>query len=374
VVGAVIVFRDITQRREADEKLRAARDEVDRLRERLELENAYQQEEIRIEGNHHGIVGRSAAIQKILRQVELVAPTDATVLITGESGTGKELIARAIHDASKRSRRPLIRVSCATIPHELFESEFFGYAKDAFAGAVRDGVGRFELADGGTLFLDEVADMPIEMQGKVLRVLEDNNFERVGEQQTRTVDVRVIAATKRDLKQEVRRGRFREDLYFRLDVFPIESVPLRERRDDIPMLAAHFVQGEARKLKRDLKLTEGDVRRLMQYDWLGNVRELENVIERAAILARHTRLRIDLPATRATAVAQTSADRLLTDDERRERDRANILAALESCGGKVFGRGGAAELLDVKPTTLASRIKALGITIEKPRDRKATAR
>jgi PAS domain S-box-containing protein len=374
VVGAVIVFRDITQRREADEKLRAAHEEVDRLRERLELENAYLQEEIRIEGNHHGIVGRSAAIQKILRQVELVAPTDATVLITGESGTGKELIARAIHDASKRCRRPLIRVSCATIPHELFESEFFGYAKDAFAGAVRDGVGRFELADGGTLFLDEVADMPIEMQGKVLRVLEDNNFERVGEQQTRTVDVRVIAATKRDLKQEVRRGRFREDLYFRLDVFPIESVPLRERRDDIPMLAAHFVQGEARKLKRDLKLTEGDVRRLMQYDWLGNVRELENVIERAAILARHTRLRIDLPATRATAVAQTSADRLLTDDERRERDRANILAALESCGGKVFGRGGAAELLDVKPTTLASRIKALGITIEKPRDRKATAR
>jgi PAS domain S-box-containing protein len=369
VVGAVIVFRDITQRREADEKLRAAREEVDRLRERLELENAYLQEEIRIEGNHHGIVGRSAAIQKILRQVELVAPTDATVLITGESGTGKELIARAIHDASKRSRRPLIRVNCATIPHELFESEFFGYAKGAFAGAVRDGVGRFELADGGTLFLDEVADMPIELQGKLLRVLEDNNFARVGEEQTRTVDVRVIAATKRDLKQEVRRGRFREDLYFRLDVFPIESEPLRERRDDVPLLAAHFVAGEARKLKRDLKLTEGDVRRLMQYDWPGNVRELENVIERAAILARHARLRIDLPAARPTAAMQSAADRLLTDDERRERDRANILAALESCGGKVFGRGGAAELLDVKPTTLASRIKALGIRFEKPRDR-----
>ena len=221
VVGAVIVFRDITQRREADEKLRAAREEVDRLRERLELENAYLQEEIRIEGNHHGIVGRSAAIQKVLRQVELVAPTDATVLITGESGTGKELIARAIHDASKRSRRPLIRVNCATIPRELFESEFFGHAKGAFAGAERDGVGRFELADGGTLFLDEVADMPVELQGKLLRVLEENNFERVGDEQTRTVDVRVIAATKRDLKQEVRRGRFREDLYFRLDVFPI---------------------------------------------------------------------------------------------------------------------------------------------------------
>jgi PAS domain S-box-containing protein len=369
VVGAVIVFRDVTQRREADEKLRAAHEEVDRLRERLELENAYLQEEIRIEGNHHGIVGRSAAIQKILRQVELVAPTDATVLISGESGTGKELIARAIHDASKRSRRPLIRVNCATIPREAFESEFFGHAKGAFDGALRDGVGRFELADGGTLFLDEVADMPIELQGKLLRVLEENNFERVGEAQTRTVDVRVIAATNRDLKQEVRRGRFREDLYFRLDVFPIESAPLRERRDDIPLLAAHFVQNEGRKLRRELKLTEGDVRRLMQYDWPGNVRELENVIERAAILARHARLRIDLPPVKAAVAALTPADRLLTDDERRERDRANILAALESCGGKVFGRGGAAELLDVKPTTLASRIKALGITFEKPRDR-----
>jgi PAS domain S-box-containing protein len=372
VVGAVIVFRDVTQRREADEKLRAAREEVDRLRERLELENAYLQEEIRIEGNHHGIVGRSGAIQKILRQVELVAPTDATVLISGESGTGKELIARAIHDASKRSRRPLIRINCATIPRELFESEFFGSVKGAIAGSMRDGVGRFELADGGTLFLDEVGETPIELQGKLLRVLEENHFERVGEERTRTVDVRVIAATSRDLKQEVRRGRFREDLYFRLEVFPIESASLRHRRDDIPLLAAHFVAGERRKLKRDLRLTEGDVRRLMQYDWPGNVRELENVIERAALLARHARLRIDLPnGKHATATAQASTGQLLTDEERRERDRANILAALESCGGKVFGRGGAAELLDVKPTTLASRIKALGITFKKPPDRDA---
>jgi PAS domain S-box-containing protein len=376
VVGAVIVFRDITQRREADEKLRAAHEEVDRLRERLELENAYLQEEIRIEGNHRGIVGRSAAIQKVLRQVELVAPTDATVLITGEAGTGKELIARAVHDASKRSRRPLIRVNCATLPHELAESEFFGHAKGAFNGARHDGVGRFELADGGTLFLDEVADLPLELQGKLLRVLEENNFERVGDEEPRSVDVRVIAATHRDLKQEVRRGRFREDLYFRLDVFPIESVPLRERRDDIPLLAAHFVQSQARKLRRgELKLTEGDVRRLMQYDWPGNVRELENVIERAAILARHARLRIDLPAAKtAAANAQAPADRVLTDDERRERDRINILAALQACDGKVFGRGGAAELLDVKPTTLASRIKALGIAVEKVRGRDAPAR
>ena len=370
VVGAVIVFRDVTQRREADEKLRAAREEVDRLRERLELENAYLQEEIRIEGNHHGIVGRSAAIQK--------------VSASGRAG-GADRRHRADHrrvrhrqgaDRARHPRRQQAQPAAADPrqlrdhPARTVRERVLRARQGRVRRRARDGVGRFELADGGTLFLDEVADMPLELQGKLLRVLEESNFERVGEEQTRTVDVRVIAATNRDLKQEVRRGRFREDLYFRLDVFPIESVPLRERRDDIPLLAAHFVQGEGRKLKRELKLTEGDVRRLMQYDWPGNVRELENVIERAAILARHARLRIDLPAARSAATsAPAQADRLLTDDERRERDRANILAALESCGGKVFGRGGAAELLDVKPTTLASRIKALGITVEKARDK-----
>jgi len=373
VVGAVIVFRDVTQRREADEKLRAAHEEVDQLRQRLELENAYLQEEIRLEGNHHGIIGHSAAIQKILRQVELVAPTEASVLITGESGTGKELIARAIHEASRRSDRPLIRVNCAAIPRELFESEFFGHVKGAFTGALRDRVGRFELADGGTLFLDEVGEIPLELQSKLLRVLQEGSFERLGEERTRLVDVRVIAATNRDLKEEVRRGRFREDLYFRLDVFPVHSAPLRERRDDIPLLAQHFVRGEVRKLKTgDLRLSEGDVRKLVQYDWPGNVRELENVIERAAILARAGRLRIDLPeagkstfgpvrTTSSRPAAGNAKPALLTDEQRRDRDRANILAALEACGGKVFGPGGAAELLEVKPTTLASRIKALGI-------------
>jgi PAS domain S-box-containing protein len=372
VVGAVIVFRDVTQRREADEKLRAALAEVDELRQRLELENAYLQEEIRIEYNLHGIIGRSAAIQQTLRQIALVAPTDATVLIGGESGTGKELIARAIHEAGRRSKRPLIRVNCATIAPDSFESEFFGHVKGAFPGAVRDRVGRFELADGGTLFLDEVADIPPELQGKLLRVLQDGQFGRVGEARTRNVDMRLIAATNRDLKQEVRRGRFREDLYFRLNVFPIETVPLRERRDDIPLLATHFLRGAARKLKSgELRLTEGDVRRLTQYDWPGNVRELENVIERAAILARNGRVRIDLPEAGTLrgmmSLPPTGGIRLpvLTEDERRDRDRANIIAALEACGGKVFGRGGAAELLDIKPTTLASRIKALGIRVER---------
>lgn len=366
VVGAVIVFRDVSQRREADEKLHAALAEVDRLRERLELENAYLQEEIRIETNPRGIIGQSEAIQKTLRQVKLVAPTTAAVMITGESGTGKELIARAIHEASGRRDRPLIRVNCAAIPRELFESEFFGHVRGAFTGAVRDRIGRFELASGGTLFLDEVGEIPLELQGKLLRVLQEGNFERVGEERTRSVDVRVIAATNRNLKQEVQRGRFREDLYFRLNVFPVESVPLRDRREDIPLLAQHFLMSE--KLKSDLRLSEGDARRLSRYDWPGNVRELQNVIERAAILAQNGRLRIDLPDAAGPHVAAGSgrakADAkpaVMTSAEMRDHERGNIQAALAACNGKVFGPGGAADLLDLKPTTLASRMKALGI-------------
>ena len=371
LIGAVIVFRDVTQRREAAEKLRAAHAEVERLRKRLELENAYLQEQIRIDGNHHGIIGRSAAIQKTLSQVELVAPTDATVLVTGESGTGKELVARAVHEASGRSNRPLIRVNCAAIPAELFESEFFGHAKGAFKGALRDRVGRFELADGGTLFLDEVGEIPPALQGKLLRVLQEGRFERVGEVRTRKVDVRVIAATNRDLKALTRRGRFREDLYFRLNVFPIDLVPLRERTDDIALLAMHLLGGAAKKLKTgELRLTEADARRLAQYPWPGNVRELQNVIERAAILARNGRVRIDLPdlgSAGGTGRRMAAAGKapILTDDDRRERDRVNIMAALQASGGKVFGPGGAAELLDVKPTTLASRIKTLDIVFER---------
>ncbi len=372
VVGAVIVFRDVSQRREADEKLHAALAEVDRLRERLELENAYLQEEIRIETNPRGIIGQSEAIQKTLRQVKLVAPTTAAVMISGESGTGKELIARAIHEASSRRDRPLIRVNCAAIPRELFESEFFGHVRGAFTGAMRDRIGRFELADGGTLFLDEVGEIPLELQGKLLRVLQEGNFERVGEERTRTVDVRLIAATNRDLKQEVQRGRFREDLYFRLNVFPVESVPLRERREDIPLLAQHFLTRESKALKSELRLSEGDSRRLARYDWPGNVRELQNVIERAAILAQNGRLRIDLPDSAGTqpspGSARTKADPrpvVMTASEMRAHERANIVAALQACSGKIFGPGGAAELLDIKPTTLASRIKALGIS-ERP--------
>ncbi|NEU10801.1 PAS domain S-box protein [Methylobacterium sp. BTF04] len=367
LLGAVIVFRDISQRREADERLRTALAEVDSLRERLELENAYLREEIREGGHHQGIIGRSPAIEATLRQVDLVAGTDATVLVTGESGTGKELIARAIHEASRRRDRPLIRVNCAAIPRELFESEFFGHAKGAFTGALRDRVGRFELADGGTLFLDEVGEIPLDLQGKLLRVLQERQFERIGEERTRAVDVRLVAATNRDLKAEVKRGRFREDLYFRLNVFPVSAVPLRERPEDIPLIAQHVLRGVMRRLNApDLRLTEGDVRRLVRYDWPGNVRELENIIERAAILAVRGRLRFDLPEADDVRSVEVPASAVLagapiTEAERRARHKADIAAALALTNGRVFGAGGAAEMLGVKPTTLASRIKAYGL-------------
>lgn len=367
LVGAVIVFRDVTQRREADEKLKQALNEVERLRERLELENAYLQEEIRIETRARGIVGRSEAIAKTLQQIELVAPTDASVLITGESGTGKELIARAIHEASSRSDRPLIRVNCAAIPRELFESEFFGHIKGAFTGALRDRIGRFELADGGTLFLDEVGEIPIELQGKLLRVLQEGQFERIGDERTRNVDVRIVAATNRDLREDVRNGRFREDLYFRLNVFPIESVPLRDRREDVPLLAQHFLNSDNKLMRTGLRILEADARRLTRYNWPGNVRELQNVIERAAILSRDGRLRIDLPDGEAADTPQpeqplaAARPGIRTDAQMREEERRNIAAALDLCKGQVFGENGAAKLLGMRPTTLASRIKALGV-------------
>jgi PAS domain S-box-containing protein len=373
LVGAVVVFRDISERLEAEEKLRQALDELERLKQKLELENAYLQEEIREEYNHHEIVGRSRALRKTIHKIEMVAPTDAAVLITGESGTGKELIARAIHQSSGRSERPLIRVNCAAVPRELFESEFFGHVKGAFTGAVRERAGRFELGDGGTLFLDEVGEIPLELQSKLLRVLQEGQFERVGSDRTQSVDVRIIAATNRDLEQEVAAGRFREDLYFRLNVFPIPSVALRHRPEDIPLLASHFLAGACRRFGREgLRLSQADAQRLQAYDWPGNVRELQNVMERAVIISRGNQLRLELPdaeparpVTAPLKAAAPQANGLLTEQDRRQRDRQMILQALEASGGKVFGPGGAAELLGVKPTTLASRIKRWGIEYDR---------
>ena len=372
LAGAVVVFKDITERKQTEQELKQAYAEVERMKERLEAENIYLQEEIKVEQSHAGIIGQSHAIQQVLHQVELVAPTDASVLINGDSGTGKELIACAIHGQSNRKERPLIRVNCAAIPRELFESEFFGHVKGAYTGALKDRTGRFELADGGTIFLDEVGELPIELQSKLLRVLQEGQFERVGEEKTRTVNVRVIAATNRDLKADVEAKRFREDLFFRLNVFPIEVVPLRERIDDIPLLAAHFITLISRRLNRpEPHLTQTNVKQLQAYDWPGNIRELQNVIERALIVSKGNRLLLNLPGqdagTQMPAVQTTSTESSpmpFTETERLARDRENILAALRLTNGKISGEDGAAELLGIKPTTLASRMKSLGV--EKP--------
>ena len=369
IAGAVVVFRDITERRTTENQLHNALEELKVLKQRLEDQNAYLQEEIHIEHNFREIVGQSAPILKIIKQIDVVAPTDASVLINGESGTGKELIARAIHQASRRSAHPLIRVNCAAIPTELFESEFFGHIRGAFTGAIRDRVGRFELADGGTLFLDEIGEIPLELQSKLLRVLQEGQFERVGEERTRKVDVRIIAATNRDLRQEVGARHFREDLYFRLNVFPIHSPALRERPLDIAPLAAHFLKQTGKRLNMPgRRLRNSDIERLQAYSWPGNIRELQNVIERALITSTGADLNLDLPEeskTAAAAVVQPlAADGFLTETQMRDLERNNMHAALKAANGKLFGKGGAAELLGVKPTTLASRLKRLDIEVD----------
>jgi transcriptional regulator with GAF, ATPase, and Fis domain len=341
-------------------------EEIDRLKTQLEQENEYLRTEV-LEASAFGdIVGKSAALQGILRQIELVAPTDSTVLITGESGVGKELIAREIHRRSTRSERPMIRVNCASIPRELFESEFFGHVKGAFTGAIRDRLGRFALADGGTIFLDEVGEIPAELQSKLLRVLQEGEYERVGDERSRETDVRVIAATNRDLRNEVENRRFREDLYYRLNVFPIEAVPLRRRPEDILELAAHFVHSTSRRLNLpEPRLTRALLMRLQAYDWPGNVRELQNVIERALISCRGKQLQVDLPKSAEPGTgAQTAVageDQVLTEAEMRRLEKENLRRALRQARWKVYGPDGAAERLGVKPTTLVSRMKKLGL-------------
>jgi len=319
------------------------------------------------------IVGRSRALRHVMQQVEAVASTNATVLITGESGTGKELIAREVHARSPRCRRPFVKVNCSAIPREIFESEFFGHTRGAFTGAVRERPGRFQIADGGTIFLDEIGDLPIELQPKLLRVLQEGEYERVGEDGTRKVDVRVIAATNLHLADEVLARRFRQDLFYRLSVFPLELPPLRARKDDIPELARNTISRVARQHRiPGPPLTLDDVQLLQRHHWPGNVRELQNVIERAVILSRGARLRLDLalsPGTGADASQRPTADgqdgTVLTDRECRERERANVRRALERAGGRIYGRGGAAELLGLHPATLASRLRALNITVAK---------
>jgi transcriptional regulator with GAF, ATPase, and Fis domain len=349
-------------------------EEIDRLRNKLLAENDYLHEEVdRVRGGVE-LVAESDGMQRVVQQVRIVAQTDATVLITGESGTGKEVVARSIHDQSRRRDRPLIRVNCGAVPESLFESEFFGHVRGAFTGAQKDRIGRFELADGGTLFLDEVGEIPLAMQSKLLRVIQEREFERLGDGKTRTVDVRILAATNRDLQQEVDAGRFRQDLYYRLSVFPIELPPLRDRRADVAVLAEHFLRAQARRGARPVRLDPVGLRQLEAHDWPGNVRELQNAIERARILAEDGPLRfaeLGAAASRRSGIpartgspakaARGEPETVRTQLQLREEERGNLVAALKATHGKVFGPGGAAELLGMKPTTLASRLKALGI-------------
>lgn len=371
LIGAVVIFRDVSQRKTAEarlhstmEELREALEQVKQLKHKLELENAYLQQEISEAFTSHHIVGNSPAVQQINYQIQLVAPTVATVLITGESGTGKELIARAIHRASERNQRPLIRVNCAAVPPELFESEFFGHVRGAFSGALNTRLGRFEVADGGTLFLDEIGELPLALQGKLLRVLQDGEFERVGESLTRKVDVRVIAATNRNLKQLVEKGLFREDLYFRLHVFPIRSAPLRERLEDIPLLVTHFLKKTCQRFhKPELKVSLAQIQRLQEYHWPGNIRELENRIERQVILSQGEKLVLDDLTLASTVTDERSMVKFEchTEASVKHLQYQTTLEALRKTGGKIYGVDGAASLLGIKPTTLASRLKKWGL-------------
>lgn len=345
-------------------------EEIQRLKAQLEQQNAYLEEEV-VEAKAFGdLVGQSAPLRHIVSQIDLVAPTDASVLILGETGTGKELVAREIHHRSRRRDKPLIRVNCASIPKELYESEFFGHVRGAFTGAIKDRAGRFETAEGGTIFLDEIGEVPLELQSKLLRALQEKRFERVGEDRTRLADVRIVGATNRDLKKEVAAGRFREDLYYRLNVFPIQVPALRERADDIALLAQHFIELSVKELRCPKpRLTRAGIIKLQSYGWPGNIRELRNVIERAVILSRGGTLDFDLPVTDSPAVpsflTRRQADGLeaefFTEAEMQRRERENLVTVLQKTNWKIKGADGAAELLGVNPTTLLSRIKKMGL-------------
>jgi transcriptional regulator with GAF, ATPase, and Fis domain len=316
------------------------------------------------------IVGQSGALRQITKQIEMVAPTNASVLILGETGTGKELVARELHRRSQRRHRPLVRVNCACIPKELYESEFFGHARGAFTGAVKDRVGRFESAAGGTLLLDEIGEIPPELQSKLLRVLQEKCYERVGEERTRHADVRIIAATNQDLKKEVAAGRFREDLYYRLNVVPLKVVPLRDRKDDIHLLAEYFVELSVKELRCPTpRLTPAGIDALKNYSWPGNIRELRNVIERASIIAQGGVLEFDLPGSGSSfdlvsfgfGQVDEAEPEFVTEAEIRRRKRQNVFAVLQRTNWKIKGADGAADLLGIKPTTLISRIEKMGL-------------
>jgi transcriptional regulator with GAF, ATPase, and Fis domain len=353
---------EIAQRKHAEQALRRTADdlqtalgELERLKNRLEIENVYLQEEIKTEHNFEEIVGQSPALRKTLREVEQVARTDATVLIHGETGTGKELIARAIHNLSRRKDRPLVKVNCGAIPANLVESELFGHERGAFTGALQRRIGRFEMADGGTIFLDEVGELPPEAQVRLLRVLQESEFERVGSSKSVKVDVRVIAATNRNLPDAMKNGSFRSDLFYRLNVFPLEMPPLRERKGDIALLTNFFMSKFGKKMGKEMKALSGaTLERMINYRWPGNIRELQNVIERAVVTASTPTIDIDESVLRADP--QTSAAEPLADIE-----RGHILRVLKQTNWIIHGQAGAAAILKLNPSTLRFRMLKLGI-------------
>ena len=341
---------------------------LEQLKRRLEIENDYLRQSSALTQCLPGLVGESPALLRIKEQILQVAPTSAVVLITGESGTGKEMVATELHRQSRAADGPLVKVNCPSIPGELFESEFFGHVKGAFTGATTARIGFFEAANNGTLFLDEIGEIPLQLQSKLLRVLQESEYHRVGEERSRTLRTRVVAATNRNLAQMVADGRFREDLYYRLNVFPIETPPLRERREDIPLLAETFLAQCAKDLERPgLRLRSDQLDLLIAYDWPGNIRELQNVIRRAAITAkggtvdlRFLQLQADPPSRKAFET-RSETDAVLTEEEVLGFEKRNITNALRRCNGKIYGGNGAAALLGIRPTTLVSRMTKFGI-------------
>jgi chemotaxis protein methyltransferase CheR len=349
-------IQDITERKQAELNLKAALSEIKELKEKLEVERAYLQEEIKSEYNYENIIGQSNALNYVFYKVEQIASTDTTVIVLGETGTGKELVARAIHGLSPRKDRALVKVNCATLPANLIESELFGHEKGAFTGAHAKQLGRFEVANGATLFLDEIGELPLELQPKLLRVIQDGEFERLGSSATNKVDVRVIAATNRHLEEEVRKGRFREDLWYRLNVFPITAPPLRERMEDIALLVDFFVDKISRRLGKSIESIPVSVMNaLLDYQWPGNVRELENVLERAVINSSGPKLRL-VDELQKPHKDLTTAKKTLNEVE-----RDYIVRVLEQTNWKVSGPNGAAEILGLDRSTLRARMRKLDI-------------
>jgi PAS domain S-box-containing protein len=350
--------RDISDRKEAEIMLRSAYTEIEQLKNRLEAESAYLQDEIKLEHNFENIIGNSDALKYVLYRVAEAAPTDTQVLILGETGTGKELIARAIHNLSSRSKRALVKVNCAALPASVIESELFGHEKGAFTGADVRRVGRFQLADGATLFLDEISEIPLELQPKLLQVLQDGEFEPLGSSKTLRVDVRIIAASNRDLEDEVNHGRFRRDLFYRINVFPFTVPPLRHRKEDIPLLVKWFVDRFNRKMDKNItSIPKALIKHLQAYDWPGNVRELENVIERAVITSKGSILKL----TDNLVIPAKVRSRAKLKETLTEVERAQILNTLENTGWKIEGTNGAAGVLGLAPSTLRDRINKLRI-------------